>query len=424
MDNVYTTIDKCRICGNEDLVEVFSLEPQYIGTTFVKSNEYHPMANVKVPLTLMLCKICGLVQLKETVNSELLYRDYFYRTNINDTMKKDLKELVTSAIRKCETLQEDDCIVDIGCNDATMLSMFPDCYNRIGIEPAKNISWEDIDKKIKIVNEYFTEESVLKGTEGEKVKILTSCAMFYDMEDPNVAVETIKKVLDEKGVAVIQVSYLLNTVKGMNIYDVCAEHVEYYSLETLIKLFNKFGLSVFDASLNTVNGGSLRIYVTHKKNYWPKSEGLRFILGTERNHKLEDEKTYKDWNKKIEELKIITNNWLKEFGGNFIGLGASTKGNVLLQLLGIDKIKMPFIGDRSSVKIGLKTLGTDIQIISEEEARKLNPSCMLLLPWSFEAEILEREKEYIQNGGIIFVPLPNPHYHDRYGRHSFRTVVV
>lgn len=427
MKNIYTTVNRCRICSNEELEEVLSLEPQYIGTTFVKDNESHPMSKIKVPLTLQLCKICGLVQLKETVNSDLLYSDYYYRTNVNDTMKRDLKELVDSVMRKSENIQTGDCVVDIGCNDGTMLTMYPSCFKRVGVDPAKNISWEHLEESIEIVNDYFSEESVLRGTGGKKAKVLTFCACFYDMPDPNETVSAIKKVLAEDGMAVIQVSYLLNTVKDMNIYDVCHEHIEYYSLETLIRLFNKYNLSIFDASLNGVNGGSLRVYVTHKENHWPKSEGLRFILGMERRFGLDKTETYSKWNKTMVELKTITNNWLSDIvekGGNYIGLGASTKGNVLLQFLGIDKTKMQYISDRSPVKVGLKTLGTDILLISEEEARWLNPTCMVLLPWNFEEEILAREQEYIKNGGTIFVPLPQPHFYNKDGRFSFRTVEI
>jgi hypothetical protein len=428
MPEHYTTIDKCRICNCEELHEVLALEPQYIGSTFVKDNDTHPMAKIKVPLTLLLCKICGLVQLKETVNPELLYHDYFYRTNVNDTMKKDLKELVDSVIRKSETLEVGDCVVDIGANDMTMLSMFPDVLLRVGVEPAKNISWENVDESIHIINDYFDGDLIRKQIGlNRKVKIISSCACFYDMPDPNKTVSDIKNLLAEDGIAVIQVSYLLNTVRDMNAYDLCHEHVEYYSLETLIRLFNKYDLSVFDASLNGVNGGSLRIYATHKENKWPKSEGLRHILGRERQFKLDEVETYQKWEKDIEKLKTVVNNWLsnlEEDGGNFIGIGASTKGNVLLQLLGIDKTRMPYISDRSQAKVGLKTLGTDILLISEEEARKLNPSCMVLLPWNFEHEIIKREKEYIENGGIIFVPLPYPHYYTKEGRFMLKTVMI
>jgi hypothetical protein len=135
--NEYTNVDKCRICSS-DSIEVLKFDPQYIATTFVTNNDEHPMSQVKIPMTLMLCKNkdCGLVQLKETVRPDLLYTNYFYRTGINDMMKRDLQDVVNYALNNTKT-ESNDIIVDIGANDCTMIGMFPKYLNRIAIEPAK-----------------------------------------------------------------------------------------------------------------------------------------------------------------------------------------------------------------------------------------------------------------------------------------------
>ena len=153
--DVYTTIDKCRVCFSDSIKEVLKLDPQYVATTFVKSNKNNMMSEIKIPLTLILCKNCGLVQLKETVRSDLLYQNYFYRTSINDTMKRDLQDVVNYAVNNAK-LASGDIVVDIGANDCTMVGMFPKNLSRIAIEPAKNIDWSNIDKSITIVNEYFS----------------------------------------------------------------------------------------------------------------------------------------------------------------------------------------------------------------------------------------------------------------------------
>jgi len=198
--------------------------------------------------------------------------------------------------------------------------------------------------------------------------------MFYDLDDPNRAVQEIKALLARDGVAVIQVSYLYDTIKDMNFYDICNEHLEYYSLHSLKALMERHGLSIFDARTNHVNGGSARVFITHKENNYEESERLKEFYREEIAMDLYNPKTYADFYKKITDLKDIVVNVIKKeisAGSIVLGLGASTKGNVLLQLFGITKEMLPYISERNPDKVGLKTLGTDIELISEEKARKL-----------------------------------------------------
>ena len=420
--DIYTTIDKCRVCFSDSINEVLKLDPQYVATTFVKSNKNNMMSKIKIPLTLMLCKNCGLVQLRETVRTDLLYQNYFYRTSINDTMKRDLQDVVNYAVNNAKPIS-DDIVVDIGANDCTMVSMFPKNLNRIAVEPAKNIDWSNIEKSITIVNEYFSKDIVLKASGGKKAKIVTATAMFYDFDDPNIATKDIKAILDDDGVCVIQVSYLLDTIKDMNFYDVVHEHLEYYSLKSINYLMENNGLTVIDASTNFVNGGSLRILVTHKENSNLKSKRYEEILAEEEKWNLEELDTYTKYENKIQVIIKKTKNFiLKELrsGGTVIGLGASTKGNVLLQICGIDKRLLPYLSDRNKEKVGLRTLGTDIEIISEEKAREINPSAMLVIPWNFKEEILSRERNYVQNGGKMLFLMPHPYYVDKFGEHEIQ----
>jgi hypothetical protein len=263
----------------------------------------------------------------------------------------------------------------------------------------------------------------MKTTNGKKAKIISATAMFYDFDDPNTATKDIKDILHEDGVCVLQVSYLLDTIRDMNFYDVVHEHLEYYSLKSINYLMERNGLTVIDASTNFANGGSLRVLVTHKENNKSKSKQYEEILAEEEKSNLEQVSTYIDYRQKINEIikkakKFIIN----ELGNGqlVIGLGASTKGNVLLQICGIDKNLLPFISDINKDKIGLRTLGTDIEIISEEKAREINPSAMLVIPWNFKEEILSREKNYIQNGGKMLFLMPSPYYIDKFGEHKIQ----
>ena len=419
MTNEYTVINKCRICSNNSVNEILKLEPQYIATTFVTDNENNPMAKIKIPLTLILCKKCGLVQLKETVRPDLLYKNYFYRTAINDTMKRDLQDVVNYAVENVKT-ESNDVVVDIGANDCTMVSMYPDHLKRFGIEPATNIDWSNVSESITVVNDYFSKDIVLKATNYKKAKIISATAMFYDFDDPNVVTKDIKDILHEDGVCVIQVSYLLDTIRDMNFYDVVHEHLEYYSLKSINYLMERNGLKVIDATTNFVNGGSLRVLVTHKDSRRPKSKRYQEILDEEEKWNLEELDTYVQYEHKIKDIikksrEFIVNEI--ENGGTVIGLGASTKGNVLLQICRIGKDLLPYISDRNKEKVGLRTLGTDIEIISEEKARKINPSAMLVIPWNFKEEILSREQNFIRNGGKMLFLMPKPYIVDNNGEY-------
>jgi len=417
MTKVHKNIQHCRVCGSADLTEVVSIEEQYLSPTFVETNENNPLADIRVPQTLVLCdrsnntNACGLLQLKETVEPDYLYREYFYRSSVSDTMRKDLKNVVDDVVERVH-LEDNDIVVDIGANDCTMIGYFPSDLTRIGVEPAQNISWEGVAPSIKIVNNYFSQDVLSGVLEDKKVKIFTSCAMFYDLDDPNSFVSDVKSLLHEEGVWCIQLSYLPLMLKNINFYDICNEHLEYYSLHTLNYLMKQNGLEIFDAAENDVNGGSIRVMITHLDRKIEKTDSFKELIDIEKTMNLFDKKTYTDFHEEILSLKNKIKNTIGveiKNGNTVLGLGASTKGNMLLQLFGIGKETIPYISERNPEKVGLKTLGTDIELISEERARELNPSYMLVLPWYFKSEIVAREKEYILNGGKLLFPMPYPH---------------
>lgn len=408
----YKNIAKCRICHSTKLTEVVRIAKQFIASTFVKSNKNNPKAKIKIPLTLMLCRKCGLAQLKETVRPDLLYENYFYRSNVSNTMNRDLRDVVSDVVSRVK-LERGDSILDIGCNDGLMLTFFPNFLKRVGIDPAKNIDWSNKDKSIVIINDYFPSPKL----KSRSFKIITTTAMFYDLDDPNSAVKQIKQLLTPAGALCVQVSYLYDTIRDMNFYDICHEHLEYYSLKTLIYLFERNGMEIFDASTNGVNGGSIRVMVSLGEDKRPISSNVEYLLLKEKVLQLENPETYDTFSKLIKLNTERVRHYIKSQKGLMIGLGASTKGNVMLQLCKIDNKIMPYISERNPFKVGLKTLGTDMLLISEEEARKMNPDCMFVIPWNFKAEILEREKEYTRKGGKLLFIMPYPYYVDKDGEH-------
>ncbi len=417
---------RCKICGNQNLKKVLFINEQYISATFVKSNANNKLTNIKTPLTLVLCskeenkKNCGLLQLFEITEPDLLYKEYFYRSATSDTMRNDLRDVVENLIRIVK-LEENDIIVDVGSNDCTLLNFYEEKYQLVGFEPAQNINFIDKGKNIKIFPTYFNSQNYEKEF-GKKAKIITSCAMFYDLINPKEFVKDIDKILDPNGVWCVQISYLASMIKFNNFYDICHEHLSYYSLETFEEVIKNFDLKCFYAETNDVNGGSIRIYVCRKNtNFYqdvPFKEQLDSIRDEEKKYNLKEEKTFLDFQKKIDFIKDKTNNFVNNLLNSdkkVFALGASTKGNILLQHFGLNKSKIPFISERNSEKVGLKCLGSDIELISEEEARKKNPSAFVVLPWNFKSEIVKRERDYLNNGGMLMFPMPYPHVVDKNG---------
>lgn len=417
----YRTITVCKICGSRSLTDAFTFPAQHLSATFVESNASSSVSDIKVPLTLTLCdpakdpNACGHLQLREEVAPDLLYREYFYRSATSTTMQNDLKDVVAD-IRANVPLSDGDIVVDIGANDFTMLGFYPPGLRRTGFEPARNIDWSHVDPSITRINDYFSAEPFAKAFPGEKAKAVSCCAMFYDLSDPNAFVRQVKEILADDGIWCMQLSYLPLMLENMNFYDICHEHLSYYSLQSLEHLMDRNGLMIVNASTNDVNGGSIRAFVTHKENAAAVTEegtaNLDRLRAKEDGMNLTDIETYKHFFSDIESLASKVRGHMNqriEEGRKVFGLGASTKGNVLIQLFGITKELMPMISERNPDKCGLRTLGTDIELVSEEQARELNPKTMLVLPWYFKNEIVKREEQYIRNGGELLFPMPYAH---------------
>ena len=413
MSQNYKNIDKCRVCGCNEMEEAISLPPQFLSPTFVKTNIDNSLSKIKVPLTVIVCQnnACSLVQLRETTNPELLYTNYFYRSGTNETMMEDLRKVVNKSLKQVD-FASNDIVVDIGANDCTMIQWFPESLRRIAVEPAQNIDWSNVDPSISIVNDFFPSHKFSTILNSEKVKIFTSCAMFYDLDNPNDFVQSVKQNLDKDGVWCIQLSYALSMTKNLNFYDICHEHLEYYTLKTLRFLMKQNGLHLYHAEENRVNGGSAIVFISHIDKKMFDSQELLSLLDEEESMGLYEADAYKKFYSRMEELKFKVNKYIDDEikkGNQVLGLGASTKGNVLLQFFELDNKKILAISEKQKGKIGLKTLGSDIDLISEEDAHLKNPSCMLVLPWYFKAEIVEREYKYIQSGGILLFPMPYAH---------------
>lgn len=401
-------IEGCRICGSKNLKYAFSL-----GVQKVKDFTDEPSQNyISAPLDLILCSDCKLIQLKHTFDKSFLYTHYWYRSATSPTMVKELKNIVELA-ESIVSLAQGDIVVDIGSNDGTLLKQYQTpglC--KIGFEPS-NLSKYGEGQDIEIINEFFNDESLSKATNGRKVNVFTSIAMFYDLDDPNDFVRSIKKHMSDDGVWIVQMNYLALMIKNLGFDNICHEHVAYYSLGTFMKLLESHGLEIFDVTLNNVNGGSFRTLIKHKHDKSKKinSQGIESIIKEEERLGLEKIETYLSFQKTIQAFKASFLKLIKgilEDGKTIMIYGASTRGLVILEYCGIDERIVKLATDKNSDKWGKYLSGTGIKIVPLDTYRKIRPDYLLVLPYQYVNEIFTQERDFINGGGKIIIPLPEP----------------
>ncbi len=398
------SIKKCRSCNSKDLVEIISLGNLHL-SDFLKTKR-KPKA---FPLTLVLCKKCFLLQLKHTTPKSSLYTErYGYKSGINKTMKDELNGIVKESLKKIKKPLKEISVVDIGANDGTLLSNYPKNVYRIAVEPIEKFAIESKKYSNKVINDFFSFEAFSKKIKNKKMDIVTAISCFYDMEDPNKFVSDVKKIMNEDGIFVIQQNYLVGMLK-LNAFDnIVHEHLEYYSLLSLTNLLDRHGLEIFDVEMRALNGGSFRTYIALKGKR-EISKNVQKVRDNEKELKLENKKTYKDFAKRIEANKKELLNLIQKLQKDKKTIylyGASTRGNTLLQYFEIDNSLIKFAVERNTEKHGKVIASVGIPIISEEQARINQPDYMIVLPWFFREEFLIREKNYLKKGGHFIFPLP------------------
>jgi SAM-dependent methyltransferase len=398
MKNIYKERITCRLCGGsfEKVLE--------LGNTYLNDFVDTDKEIVSAPLTLVKCTNCELVQLKHTADLDRLYRQYWYQSSLNKSMVASLQDVINNVETRIH-LTSGDTVIDIGCNDGTMLSQYHvDGLYKIGIDPAINLAEKAQANCDLFINDYFGNYNMSLPT----AKVITTIAMFYDLEDPHVFIELVKQSLDKNGIWVIQFTDLFSMFK-INAFDnICHEHLEYYSFKVLKNLLEQHNLDIFDVSTNNVNGGSVRAYVCWK--------GARKVEATVIDHLLKEieymlsfDDPFKAFSERVNNIKQSTISFILDQntkGKIVAAMGASTKGNTLLQYFGLTNKEIKFAGEVNPDKFGKKTVATNVPIISEKEALVLKPDYFLLLPWHFKESILAKNQSYLQKGGHFIIPCP------------------
>jgi GDP-mannose 4,6-dehydratase len=356
-----------------------------------------------------MCQTCGLIQLRETTNSEELYEhEYGYRSGISNTMKTHLKEY-QEEIMSIVSLKPGDTIIDIGSNDSTMLQYYSENIRRIGVDPTGK-QFQQYYDEVELLPDYFTYSNVVGRFGDIRCKMVSSISMFYDLPDPVQFAKDIHTILEEDGIWTCEQSYLLSMIDTNSIDTICHEHLEYYALHQIKEIADRADFKIIDVKFNHCNGGSFRIYFAKKSSnmYKENTEVITSILGKEKERGIMTTHLYETFMNNCD--KEI--NYLKEFiqtvtsqGKSVYIYGASTKGNCLLQYAHLDESLIKYAVERNPNKIG-KMTSTGIEIIGEEKMREQPPDYLLVLPWHFKEEIIKREDTFLENGGQFIFPFP------------------
>ncbi|HMJ84936.1 MAG TPA: class I SAM-dependent methyltransferase [Vicinamibacterales bacterium] len=404
----------CRVCKSPALTKVIDLGDQYLQGSFMKPGRQLPPMR-RMPTSLVRCdpmrdeKACGLLQMEYTVPPEVLYSVYWYRSGTNKTMRDHLSGIAKEATTLLG--KQEARVLDIGCNDGTLLGAYPKAFKKFGIDPS-DIA-QEVPGDVKVIRDLFPSGELSTALAGEQCDIVTSIAMFYDLEDPIAFARAIKQLLAPDGIWCLEMSYM-PTMLQMNSYDtICHEHLEYYSLAVIEYILRESGLRLVNVSLNGINGGSIRCYATHAANARYRRDeftnNIKSMRAEEFDLELDTDKPYRFFQERVnvhKEQLVLLLKKLKSEGKRVHIYGASTKGNTILQWCGIDSRLIEVAAERNPDKYGARTLGTDIPIVSEDDSRKAKPDYYLVLPWHFRDEFIEREKALLDAGvGMIF-PLP------------------
>jgi len=371
---------------------VIDLGDQYLTGVFPTAADTETLS--KGPLHLVRCcepEGCGLVQLSSSFDpSEMYGANYGYRSGLNPSMVRHLESRVEKIHRRI-SLAESDVVIDIGSNDGTTLGVYPNQLTRVGIDPTAQKFQHFYPPDCLVAAEFFTADLALSITNGRQAKVISAFSMMYDLEQPVEFVKQVARVLDADGIFVFEQSYLPLMLERTALDTICHEHLEYYAMRQIDWILREAGLEAIDVELNDVNGGSFAVTAAHNSRFTPSEKVAELRRSEERlwsDPRTPLARFSKQSREAIRELQEFVEAQ-RLAGKRIAGLGASTKGNVLLQAAKLGPEYISVIGDVNPDKEGRVTPGSWIPIVSEADALAGNFDYYLVLPWHFKEFFLQ-----------------------------------
>ncbi len=405
----YRKIEKCRICGSSQLERVLDLGEQMLTGVFPRERDARITSG---PLRLVKCMgegdACGLLQLEHSYDlGEMYGENYGYRSGLNASMVRHLHDKV-ARIKTLVELREGDLVIDIGSNDSTTLQAYPaEGLSLVGIDPTGVKFHTYYPPHIRLIPDFFSAELVKARFPGKKAKVVTSFSMFYDLEDPLGFMRQVFEVLSDDGIWVFEQSYM-PAMLDANSYDtVCHEHLEFYALRQIKWMADRVGFRIVDVEFNDVNGGSFSVTVSKAHGDESVAPAVQRILDDEDARGLGSLEPYRAFAKRVADSRTELLEFLagaRNDGKSVAVLGASTKGNVLLQYCGLTGDDVLCVGEVNAEKFGCHTPGSWIPIVDENDLLENEPDYLIVLPWHFRKFFLGARKW--KTAKLVF-PLPH-----------------
>lgn len=399
-------IDKCPITNSDKKSNYFDLGNVPLVNNLYDTRE-EAISCSKYPLSINYFSESGLTALEHAVDSDILFSNYVFKSGVNEPYKRHC-ELMFEYIREYKGILEGDIIVDIGGNDGTLLEQFKNKNTQehvrfLNIDPSSNLSQLSKDKGIDTITEFFTEELVDKLD--FRADLITSTNVFQHLKDINSFVRGIKKLLNKDGIWILEFPYWLNSVLTNQFDQIYHEHMYYYSVTPLYKLFKKHGLKILNVDKHEMHGGSLRLLISHKDSKYETNNSVYSYLKEEAKY---DTQYYEVWGRDIKEFIGYSRFRLKSmihFRNKIWGFGAAAKGCVFLNSIGIEDHHIPYVIDDTDLKQGKYIPGTGIKIVDRNILKTEQPHYILILAHNFKDYIMQSLKEYGYKGKfIVLVP--------------------
>jgi SAM-dependent methyltransferase len=395
----------CRVCDSTNLELAVDLGMQPWCNNFLKKEEVgrEPF----YPLRVFYCHDCATTQLDYTVKKEIMFGDHTYLSGVTKSLSAHFERIAKEADDRFFKGQQEKSVLDIGSNDGTQLKHFKALgYDILGVESSKTTAKIAMDAGINTVNEFFNLDLVKKLD--RKFDIINAAGVFFHLEELHSVTDGIKAALKEDGVFIVQFLYMKNIVENLAFDQIYHEHLLYYTLKTIEVLLNRHGLSMFDAYVDPIHGGSVIGYITHTGKKTP-SEKLQTLRKEEDKAKMNDFATYLEFAERVKQMKKENLQFLAEAkaqGKKVWGMGAPVKGNTMLNYFGVGTDYIEYLVEKNKLRKGLYSPGSHIPIVIEEELTEF-PNIYYVLAWNFKKEILANNQALIDKGIEFYFPV-NP----------------